>query len=293
MVSVAGGWFVLMACEMFRAGRSRLSSTGAGHLPANRGQHRQQSRRLVGTHHHGAHHCGDGSTGLAPAHRLERQIQIRNDGEQRSGCGSPILQLLQRSSFVTALRTKTIDDRRRADPALLRHTPVCRTIQPLDDDTQRRNPSAHARTRDHGGLVILYAALQAMRYAPAHRLPRIPPAFRRSRRHLPARQRRPAPRLAMDHPCRRHDRLPSQTRAHHSAHYADCGRVPGAISLPHHHYWIAAPWPGTGRRRHRADAARHPVVHPVQRDRRSHGHSIGPARSREPLPLHRFRTGRR
>ena len=42
----------------------------------------------------------------------------------------------------------------------------------------------------------------------------------------------------------------------------------------------------TGHRLHRADAAGHAVVHPLQRDRRRHVHPLGPARGRLALPLH-------
>ena len=40
MVSVAGGWFFLMACEMFRAGDAGLPASGAGLVPADGGGHR-------------------------------------------------------------------------------------------------------------------------------------------------------------------------------------------------------------------------------------------------------------
>ena len=77
IVSVAGGWFALIACEMFTMGDRNFQLPGLGsylQTATDTGDMRALARRLCRRHPHRGRHR---PAGLASAHRLERQIQIR------------------------------------------------------------------------------------------------------------------------------------------------------------------------------------------------------------------------
>ena len=83
IVSMAGGWFFLMACEMFVLGKHDFRLAGPGLLFADCGEHRRYGGNRVGA---GGHDCGDRaarSTGVAARHRLVGEIQDGAGGERR------------------------------------------------------------------------------------------------------------------------------------------------------------------------------------------------------------------
>ena len=92
IVSVAGGWFALMLCEMFTMGDRNFQLPGPGQLhPVCR----QLRRRACSAQRHrpcGAHRRGHRPACVASADCLERQIQIRAGGVRRprhlAGAGS-------------------------------------------------------------------------------------------------------------------------------------------------------------------------------------------------------------
>jgi NitT/TauT family transport system permease protein len=77
IVSVAGGWFALMACEMFTMGTATSSfpaSAATSKPPPTPATSRRPRLRHRRRHPHRRRHR---SARLASAHRLERQVQIR------------------------------------------------------------------------------------------------------------------------------------------------------------------------------------------------------------------------
>jgi NitT/TauT family transport system permease protein len=75
IVSVAGGWFALMLCETFTMGVRNFQLPGLQFRRCARSAQRHRRRHPD---------CrGHGSTGLAAAHRLERQVQIRTGRVRR------------------------------------------------------------------------------------------------------------------------------------------------------------------------------------------------------------------
>ena len=97
MMSVAGGWFFLMACEMFVLGNRDLRLPGLGSYlqsASNAGDTRAIVWGLAGDDRGDR---SDGPAGLASDHRLEREIQIRTGG----GCPIPAL---ARCSICCAVR---------------------------------------------------------------------------------------------------------------------------------------------------------------------------------------------
>ena len=80
MMSVAGGWFFLMACEMFVLGNRDLRLPGLGsylQTAANAGDTR---RDPVGPGGHDRGDRPDRPVRLASHHRLEREVQVRAGG---------------------------------------------------------------------------------------------------------------------------------------------------------------------------------------------------------------------
>ena len=63
---------------------------------------------------------------------------------------------------------------------------------------------------------------------------------------------------------------------------------PATTLFPHHDPRRRPIWRRPRHRLHPAHAPRHAVVHPLQRHRRRHGHPLGDERSRDPLPLHQL-----
>ena len=161
MVSVAGGWFFLIACEMFVLGDRDFRLPGLGsylQTAASTGNSRAVMWGLITMV----------LIIVATDQLVWRPIIAWSDKfkfemtESTERVRSPILQLLQRSSFVTALRTKTIDTVGERIQHSFATRRSARTIQPLDDDAPRRIPPLTLALAITGGLVVLYTALQAV-----------------------------------------------------------------------------------------------------------------------------------
>ena len=90
MVSVAGGWFFLMACEMFVLGKRDFRLPGLGSYSAIGRQRRRHRRDHLGHCRHDRRRRIDRSVGLAARHRVVRQVQTRASGEfQRALLAGP------------------------------------------------------------------------------------------------------------------------------------------------------------------------------------------------------------
>ncbi len=161
MVSVAGGWFFLIACEMFVLGDRDFRLPGLGsylQTAASTGNSRAVLWGLITMV----------LIIVATDQLVWRPIIAWSDKfkfemtESNERVRSPILNLLQRSSFVTALRTKTIENFGERIQHGFATRRSARTIQPLDDDTKRQLSPLSLGLAILGGLVILYAALQAV-----------------------------------------------------------------------------------------------------------------------------------
>ena len=83
MMSVAGGWFFLMACEMFVLGSQRLSPARTRLLSADRGQRRRYRSDPVGRRHHDRRDRAARPDCLAAGHCVGREVQVRAGGEHR------------------------------------------------------------------------------------------------------------------------------------------------------------------------------------------------------------------
>ena len=83
MMSVAGGWFMLMVCEMFVLGSKDFRLPGLGsylQTAANAGDTPGDS---VGRRHHDRRDCAGRSDRVAAGHRLGREIQDGAGGKHR------------------------------------------------------------------------------------------------------------------------------------------------------------------------------------------------------------------
>ncbi len=77
MMSVAGGWFFLMACEMFILGNRRSAASRPGLVFANGGERRRYAGNRLGSQRDDRNHRADRSADLASCNRLVGEIQIR------------------------------------------------------------------------------------------------------------------------------------------------------------------------------------------------------------------------
>ena len=97
MMSVAGGWFFLMACEMFVLGSRDFRLPGPGFVSADRGQRGRHAIDSLGRRHHDRGHRSARPVRLASGDRVGRKIQGRAGREQRR---SPLLGARFDSSFA-------------------------------------------------------------------------------------------------------------------------------------------------------------------------------------------------
>ncbi|HVJ09083.1 MAG TPA: ABC transporter permease subunit [Acidisarcina sp.] len=161
MVSVAGGWFFLIACEMFVLGDRDFRLPGLGsylQTAANSGN----SRAIV---------WGLATMVLiivAMDQLIWRPVIAWSDrfkfemSESSDRVSSPILHLLQRSSFLTLLREKTIDPWGESIYRHLAQHSAQRRIEPLEDQGKRKIPPLAIVLAIVAALVVLYAATQAL-----------------------------------------------------------------------------------------------------------------------------------
>ena len=89
IVSVAGGWFALIFCEMFTMGDRNFQLARPGQLHPDRRQRRRHARAAQRHRHRDPHRRRHRSAHLASAHRLERQVQVRAGGSRPSASLRP------------------------------------------------------------------------------------------------------------------------------------------------------------------------------------------------------------
>ncbi len=83
MMSVAGGWFFLMACEMFVLGSRDFRLPGLGSYLQTAASEGDTRSILLGCRHHDRCHRPARSVHLASRHRLGGEVQDRASGERR------------------------------------------------------------------------------------------------------------------------------------------------------------------------------------------------------------------
>ena len=260
MMSVAGGWFFLMACEMFVLGHARFPVAGARFLFADRRRGRRYARHPVGNGGDDRGHRPAGSTGLAAGDCLVGQIQIRDGGGRGSAvvCADRAAQIRILAAFyrsaiypVEERLTRAFALKKAAAPA---------QAPPLENRLQEM---AHASHRSgHSGCDRVAGLSRAGHRCTARRAAVTFPYARRCS-HVSSRQCRVGSRRALGHSGGRLDRNDAPGGEVRAAPRPDCrvgsrnGVVPRALvaadSRRRRH----------GHRRDGLDAARHAVVHPV------------------------------
>ena len=83
MMSVAGGWFFLMACEMFVLGVARLSPARTGFVSANRSQRGRHASDSLGRRRHDRGDRAARPDRVAAGDRVGREVQDGAGGERR------------------------------------------------------------------------------------------------------------------------------------------------------------------------------------------------------------------
>ncbi len=161
MVSVAGGWFFLIACEMFVLGDRDFRLPGLGSFlqtAANAGNTRAVIWGLVTMV----------LIIVATDQLVWRPVIAWSDrfkfemSESNDRVRSPILHLLQRSSFVAALKEKTIQPLHERIYKNLAHRRTAQTIHPLDEPEKKKIPPLAIVLGLATAAVVLYAAMQAL-----------------------------------------------------------------------------------------------------------------------------------
>ena len=82
MVSVAGGWFFLMACEMFVLGKRDFRLPGLGSYLQSAASEGGHARHHLGTVRNDRRDCVDRPDRLASGHRVGRQVQNGAGGKR-------------------------------------------------------------------------------------------------------------------------------------------------------------------------------------------------------------------
>ncbi len=161
MVSVAGGWFFLIACEMFVLGDRDFRLPGLGSFlqtAANSGNTRAVIWGLVTMI----------LIIVATDQLVWRPVIAWSDrfkfemSESSDRVRSPILHLLQRSSFVAALKEKTIQPLHERIYKNLAHRRTVQTIHPLDEPEKRKIPPLAIVLGLATAVVVLYSSMQAL-----------------------------------------------------------------------------------------------------------------------------------
>ena len=98
IVSVAGGWFFLMACEMFVLGNRDFRLPGLGSCLQTAADNGDTRSMLWGLAAMITRDSSDRPAGLAAGHCMVEQIQVRAGGERRMPPRSPLLHILRNSA---------------------------------------------------------------------------------------------------------------------------------------------------------------------------------------------------
>jgi NitT/TauT family transport system permease protein len=161
MVSVAGGWFFLIACEMFVLGDRDFRLPGLGSFlqtAASTGNSRAVIWGLVTMV----------LIIVATDQLIWRPVIAWSDkfkfemSESSDRVRSPILYLLQRSTFLALLKNKTIEPIGERISNGMASRRAARAIQPIDEPETRRIPPLAIVAAVVVGAIILYAAAQAI-----------------------------------------------------------------------------------------------------------------------------------
>ena len=136
IVSVANGWFALMACEMFQLKESSYQLPGLGSYI--------QTATYEGNR--GAQVAGIASVVLivvATDQLLWRPLIAWSEKfkfeqvESADRVTSPVLELLKRSTLINSVSTRIVESVEEPIYRRLAKTAGCRVVQPLDDDGKR------------------------------------------------------------------------------------------------------------------------------------------------------------
>ena len=271
MMSVAGGWFFLMACEMFVLGKRDFRLPGLGsylQVAAEAGDTRAIVWGMVAM--------------IAVIVLLDQLVwrpviawsdKFKFESVEGAAPQSFVLTLLRRSGILAGFYRRTIFPmeervtRRARKMAARAETPEPPHKTPTMDRAIGR--SGCARRVVVAGLSRAFDPCSA-------RLARTALAHARRRLHVRARECGIGSRRAMVRAGGRVDR-------HHASRGKNCAAAGANCGIDSGHGAVSdfAAVPDSRRRwdGHRgdgADADRHAVVHPLQRDRRSDGHSHGP-----------------
>ena len=161
MVSVAGGWFFLIACEMFVLGDRDFRLPGLGSF----------LQTAAGTGNSHAVMWGLVTMVLiivATDQLIWRPVIAWSDrfkfemSESKERVSSPILHMLQRSSFLALLKEKTFGPWGERIYYGLAHRRMERIIQPLDEPEKRKVPPLAIGLGLVAASVVLYATVQAL-----------------------------------------------------------------------------------------------------------------------------------
>ena len=106
IVSVAGGWFFLMACEMFVLGKRDFRLPGLGFVSADRGRQRRHVRDALGSRRHDRRDSSDRPARLAAGSSPGRASSNSSRWRARTLPTSPLLHLLRNSRALERIPRK-------------------------------------------------------------------------------------------------------------------------------------------------------------------------------------------
>ena len=232
IVSVAGGWFALIACEMFTMGDRNFQLPGLGsylQTATVRRRHPRPDQRHRRRHPHRRRHR---SACLAAAHRLERQVQIRagrvrrprHFAHPRAACAAPPC-----SAPFPAASLRDIEEpifRRMA------RTAECRIVQPLDEDQRARLARCFGLLPLPAIAVACWGATQAALMLSTVTWPDLRLLLEGAGATFLRVNAVAAHLRRVDHSRRRRHRSQSPTRPHRAAHRAGAGLGPRHGLLP-------------------------------------------------------------
>ena len=288
MMSVAGGWFFLMACEMFVLGQATTSAC-PGWVRICRRQPAPAIPQAI---------LWGVGTMIAVIVLLDQIVwrpviawAEKFKLEQVESTDAPqswFLDLMQHSRLLVRLRKRVFHPlRERLDLHFARE----HGVEHENDRTGCRGrfgPAALIAVNRRARGVLRVVRTVGM-LTGAERA-RVSPDHWRARARPSARAGGAGRRIAVDDSRGRGHRLQSQAGAHRPAAGADCGIGSGDGAVSHRAADADPHRRRAGHRIDRAAAAGNAVVHPVQRDRRRHGDSDRSERSVGALQVHQRRS---
>ena len=162
IVSVAGGWFALIACEMFTMGDRNFQLPGLGSYLQTATASGDMRALLAGFAMVILIVVATDQLVWRPLIAWSDKFKFEQV-ESADRVTSPILELLRKSSLFSSLPGRIFA--RIEEPIYRRmaHTQECRIVHPIDEDATRRKPSAKLWALAGAViLVITYGAVQAI-----------------------------------------------------------------------------------------------------------------------------------